>query len=49
MHTKFLRKLEGKRPHGRSTCRWEDNIRMDLREPELEGVDWKDLAQNRGQ
>jgi len=25
-------KPEGKRPLGRSRCRWEDNIRMDLRE-----------------
>jgi hypothetical protein len=25
-------KLEGKRPLGTSTCRWEDNIRMALRE-----------------
>jgi hypothetical protein len=23
---------EGKRPVGRPRCRWEDNIRMDLRE-----------------
>jgi len=25
-------KPEGKRPLGRSRCRWEDNIRIDLRE-----------------
>jgi hypothetical protein len=25
-------KPEGKRPLGRPRCRWEDNIRMDLRE-----------------
>jgi len=25
-------KREGKRPLGRSWCRWKDNIRMDLRE-----------------
>jgi hypothetical protein len=24
--------LEGRRPLGRSRCRWEDNIKMDLRE-----------------
>jgi hypothetical protein len=24
-------KPEGKRPHRRPRCRWEDNIRMDLR------------------
>jgi hypothetical protein len=32
-------KLEGKRPFGRPRRRWEDNIRMDLREIEWEGVD----------
>jgi hypothetical protein len=31
--TKFLvEKCEGKRPHGRTRRRWEDHIRMDLRE-----------------
>jgi hypothetical protein len=25
-------KLEGRRPLGRPRCRWEDNIKMDLRE-----------------
>jgi hypothetical protein len=29
--------------------RWEDNIRMDLREMGLEGVDWIQLAQDRVQ
>jgi hypothetical protein len=27
----LVRKLEGKRPLGRSRRRWEDNIKMDLR------------------
>jgi hypothetical protein len=27
-------KLEGKRPPGRSECRWKDNIKMHLREIE---------------
>jgi hypothetical protein len=31
-------KLEGKRPLGRPRRRWEDGIRMDLREIGLEGV-----------
>jgi hypothetical protein len=31
-------KLEGKRPHGRSRHRWEDNIRIGLREMGLEYV-----------
>jgi hypothetical protein len=28
----FVGKPEGKRPLGRHRCRWEDNIKMDLRE-----------------
>jgi hypothetical protein len=30
---------EGKRPRGRRTCRWEDNIRMDLGQIRWEVVD----------
>jgi hypothetical protein len=30
----------------KTKCRWEDNIRMDLREIEWEGVDWMHLAQD---
>jgi hypothetical protein len=33
-------KPEGKRPLGRPRHRWEDEIRMDLREISLRGVDW---------
>jgi hypothetical protein len=41
-------KPEGKRPLGRSRCRWEDGIRMDLvREIGLGSVDWIRLAQDR--
>jgi hypothetical protein len=40
---------KGKRPHGRPGRRWEDNIRMDLREIGWEGVDWMRLAQGRNQ
>jgi hypothetical protein len=40
---------EGKRPLGRFTHRWEDNIKMYLRETGWEGVDWMHLAQNRYQ
>ena len=39
-------KPEGKRPLGKPRCRWEDNIRMDLREVGG-GVDWMELAQDR--
>jgi hypothetical protein len=42
-------KREGKRPLGRLNYRWEDNIRMDLREIGWEGVDWIHLAQDRDQ
>jgi hypothetical protein len=40
-------KSEGKRPLGRPRRRWEDGIRMDLREIDLEGVDWIRMAQDR--
>jgi hypothetical protein len=40
-------KLEGKRRRGSSSCRWEDNIRMDLRGIGWGGVDWIHLAQDR--
>jgi hypothetical protein len=40
-------KPEGKRPLGRPRRRWEDGIRMDVREIGLGGVDWIRLAQYR--
>jgi hypothetical protein len=40
-------KPEGRRPLGRPRRRWEDNIKMDLREVGCGGVDWIDLAQDR--
>jgi hypothetical protein len=41
-------KPEGKRPLGRRPrCRWEDGIRMDLREIGVGGVDWIRLSQDR--
>jgi hypothetical protein len=42
-------KPEGKRPLGTPRRRWEDNIRMDLREIEWGGMYWTDLAQDRDQ
>jgi hypothetical protein len=42
----FVGKPEGKRPLGRLRCRWEDNIRLDLREVGWEGVEWIHLAQD---
>jgi len=38
-------KPEGKRPLGRPRRRWEDNIRMDIREIRWGDVDWKHLDQ----
>jgi hypothetical protein len=43
----LLAKPEGKRPLERSRRRWEDGIRMDLREIDLGSVDWIRLAQDR--
>jgi hypothetical protein len=40
-------KPEGMRPHGRPRCRWEDNIKMDLREVGWGGMDWINQAQDR--
>jgi hypothetical protein len=42
-------KPEGKRPLGRPRCRWVDNIKIDLREIGLDGMDWIYLAQDRDQ
>ena len=41
-------KPEGKRPLGRPRCIWEDNIKMDVQEVGCGGMDWIDLAQDRG-
>jgi hypothetical protein len=43
----FSLKTRRKDTFGRPRCRWEDNIRMDLREIGWEGVDWMHLAQDR--
>jgi hypothetical protein len=45
----LIGKPEGKRPLGRPRLRWEDNIRMELREIGWEGVDWLHLHQDRDQ
>jgi hypothetical protein len=37
--------LKGRRPLGRSICRWKDNIKMYLKEIGCEDVDWINLAQ----
>jgi hypothetical protein len=38
---------EGRRPLGRPRRRWEDNIKMDLREIGFGNADWIDLAHDR--
>jgi hypothetical protein len=43
----LLGKPEGKRPLGRPSHRWEDNIRMDLQEVGCGGMDWIGLALDR--
>jgi hypothetical protein len=40
-------KPEGKRPLGRPTLRWEDNIKMDLQEVGCGCMDWIELVQGR--
>jgi hypothetical protein len=40
---------EGMRPLGRPRRRWEDNIKMDLRELGIDGANWIRLAQDRVQ
>jgi hypothetical protein len=37
---------ESKRPLGRPRRKWEDNIKMDLREIGIDGANWIQLAQN---
>jgi hypothetical protein len=38
---------KGKRPLGRRRCRWEDNIKLDLREKGIDVSNWIYLAQDR--
>jgi hypothetical protein len=42
-------KPEGKRPLGRPRYRWENNIRMELREIGWGDISWIHLAQDRDQ
>ena len=46
VHRVLVGKPEGKRPLGRPRRRWEENIKMDLREVGG-GGDWMELAQDR--
>ena len=50
MHTEFLvGKPEGRRPLGRPTRRWKDNIKMDMREVGCVPGDWIALVGDRDQ
>jgi hypothetical protein len=49
VHKIVVGKLDGNRQLGRPRCRWEDKIRMKLREIVWYGVDWIHLGQDRGQ
>ena len=45
VHRVLVGKPEGKRPLGKPRRRWENNIKMDLREVGGDG-DWVELAQD---
>jgi hypothetical protein len=45
---RVLVKPEGKRPLGRPRRRWGDNIKTDLQEVGCWGMDWIEMAQDRG-
>jgi len=40
-------KSEGKRSLGRLRCRWDDNIKMDLKEEGCRCMDWIDVSVDR--
>jgi hypothetical protein len=42
-------RLEGKRPLGRPRRRWENNIKLDVREIGIDGANWIQLTQDRVQ
>jgi hypothetical protein len=48
-HNILLGEPKGKRPPERPRRRWEDNVRVDLRETGWEDVYWMYLAQDRDQ
>jgi hypothetical protein len=49
VHRVLVGSPEGKRPLGRPRRRWEDNIKLDLREIGIDGANWIRLAQDRFQ
>jgi hypothetical protein len=49
VHRVLIGRPEGKRPLERPRRRWEDNIKLDLREIGIDGTNWIRLAQDRVQ
>jgi hypothetical protein len=47
VYSVLVGKLKGKRPYGRLRRRWEDGIKMGLKEISWEGMEWIHLAQDR--
>jgi hypothetical protein len=45
----FVGRPEGKRPLGRPRRRWEDEVKIDLREIGIDGENWIQLVQDRVQ
>jgi hypothetical protein len=45
----YMGKPGGRIPLGRSRRRWEDNIKIDVRERGWGGINWIDLAHDRDQ
>ena len=45
----YVHQKRGKRKRGRPCMRWRDRIERDMRKAELEDVDWRVVAQDRGQ
>jgi hypothetical protein len=46
-HSVLVERLEERRPLGRSSFRWDDNIKTSLQKVRWGGMDWIDLAQVR--
>jgi hypothetical protein len=47
VHRVLVGKPEGKRPRGRTSRKWEDNITMDLQEVGCRGMGWIEPAKDR--
>jgi transposase len=49
VYTVLVGRPEGKRPLGRPRCRWEDNIKLGLKDIGIDGANWIQLAEDRVQ